>query len=31
MRSKVQVDYRGYFLNVGKVVTILLLSKTVLV
>ena len=31
MRSKVQIDYRGYFLDVGKVLTILLLSKTLLV
>ena len=31
MRSKVQINYRGYFLDVGKVLTILLLSKTLLV
>ena len=31
IRSKVQIDYRGYFLDVGKVLTILLLSKTLLV
>ena len=31
MRSKVQIYYRGYFLDVGKVLTILLMSKTLLV
>ena len=31
MCSKVQIDYRGYFLDVGKVLSILLLSKTLLV
>ena len=31
IRFKVQIDYRGYFLDVRKVLTISLLSKTLLV